>query len=247
MSPPAAGEAIWNDVECGGYEADLGLWKELADAIDLEASILELGCGSGRVTLHLAERGRRRAVGLDRDPDLVDAVRERGGEAVHGDARDFDLGERVGLVLAPMQLIQLLGDPGDRGRCLTRVAEHLGPGGCAAFAIVEQLPVVPADAPPPLPDVREVDGWIYSSLPLEPDLVDDSIVLRRLRQTVSPGGELSEQLDRLVLRLICAAELEHEAAAAGLRPAGRREIPPTDAHVGSTVVLLAAPEREVVQ
>jgi SAM-dependent methyltransferase len=238
VSSPASGEAIWNDVECGGYEADLPLWEELAEAVDTGAPIVELGCGTGRVTLHLARRGSRRAIGLDRDPDLVEAVRERGGEAVHGDVRDFDLGERFGLVLAPMQLIQLLGDAADRRRCLSCVAEHLRADGRAAFAIVERLPAPPADAPPPLPDVREVDGWIYSSLPLEPDLVDDSIELRRLRQTVSPEGELSEQLDRLELRLISAEELEHEAAAAGLHPAGRREIPATDAHVGSTIVLL---------
>jgi hypothetical protein len=32
--------------------------------------------------------------------------------------------------------------------------------------------------------------------------------------------------------------LEDEAAEIGLRPAGRREVPMTDEHVGSTVVLL---------
>ena len=46
-------------------------------------------------------------------------------------------------------------------------------------------------------------------------------------------------LDEVVLRELDAATLEHEAAAAGLQAAGRRSVPPTDAHVGSTVVLLA--------
>ena len=38
--------------------------------------------------------------------------------------------------------------------------------------------------------------------------------------------------------MIDAATLEREAAAAGLAPAGRRAVPPTSDHVGSSVVLL---------
>ena len=91
----------------------------------------------------------------------------------------------------------------------------------------------------PLPDVREVDGWVYSSLPLTATLDDGAIAVRRLRQTVSPQGELSEELDEVRLRLISAEQLEAEARSAGLTPAGRHAIPATDDHVGSAVVLLA--------
>jgi len=63
-------------------------------------------------------------------------------------------------------------------------------------------------------------------------------VLRRLRQTVGPEGNMSDEMNEVVLRVLRAAELEGEAAEAGLLPAGRREIPATEDHVGSTVVLL---------
>ena len=96
----------------------------------------------------------------------------------------------------------------------------------------------PTDAAPPLPDAREVDGWVYSSLPVDALAGDGEISVRRLRQTVSPDGELSEELDEVVLWTFDASTLEDEAAAVGLRPAGRRAVPATDAHVGSTVVLL---------
>jgi hypothetical protein len=86
--------------------------------------------------------------------------------------------------------------------------------------------------------VREVDGWVYSSLPLEAIVGNEEIVVRRLRQTVSPDGKLSDKVDEVRLWMVSASELEREAEAAGLRPAGRRAVPPTDAHVGSTVVLL---------
>jgi hypothetical protein len=154
-----------------------------------------------------------------------------------GDARDFDLGVDFPLVLAPMQLVQLFADADERKRCLRCVATHLSPGGLAAFAIVESMPE-PDGTASPLPDTREVDGWVYSSLPVDVLVDSSSIRVRRLRQTVSPQGELEEELYEIGLQPLAAATLEDEAREAGLRPAGRRLLPPTDAHVGSTVVLL---------
>ena len=237
-------EAIWNEVECGDYTADLPLWEELADALGGDEAIMELGCGVGRVTLHLAARDARLVIGVDREPELVEAVWERGhpigADAEIEDVRDFELpGAKFGLVLAPMQLIQLLGGSEERVACLTCVHDAMLPGGRAAFALVERLTPEPAPgSPPPLPDVRQVEGWIYSSLPLETIVGPGSIVVRRLRQTVDPGGEMSEVLNELELAMFSAETLEDEAGLAGLRPAGRREIPATETHMGSTVVLL---------
>jgi SAM-dependent methyltransferase len=227
------GGVIWHEVECGTYAADLPVWEELA--AHAGGLILDLGCGTGRVLSHLARRGYELR-GLDLEPSLVENL----SHAEVGDAREFELGESFRLILAPMQLVQLFADAEERESCLRRVAAHLAPGGLAAFAIVESMPE-PVDTASPLPDTREVDGWVYSSLPIDAHVDADAIRLRRLRQTVSPDGELSEELDEVVLRALDAATLEAEAQSAGLRPAGRRSVPPTDAHVGSTVVLL---ERE---
>ncbi len=234
-------EVIWHDVECGGYEADLALWEELAAGT--EGAIVELGCGSGRVTRHLGKDSERLVIGIDRNADLVDALWERavggGADAEVADVRSFELPEEFGLALAPMQLIQLLANSRERISCLSCVAEHLAVDGQAAFAIVEELPApTPEGAAPPLPDVHQVEGWVYSSLPLDAVAVEGSIVVRRLRQTVTPDGDLSEDLNEVELRMLSAQELEEEAAGVGLRPLGRRAIPATDAHVGSTVVLL---------
>ncbi len=232
---------IWHDVECGAYAADLALWEELAASAD--GSILDLGCGTGRVSLHLARRGHA-VRGLDNDPELLGGFAERAqglpAAAALADATDFDLETEFGLILAPMQLLQLFDSAEQRVRCLRGVAKHLSEDGLAAFAIVEAMPE-PAEAPSPLPDAREVDGWVYSSLPVDAQVEAGSIQLRRLRQTVSPQGELEEELYEIALRVLDAPTLEAEAREAGLVPAGRRAIPPTDIHVGSSVVLL---ERE---
>jgi SAM-dependent methyltransferase len=238
------GKAIWNEVECGEYEADLPLWEELAGELDEDEKILELGCGAGRVVHHLAARFPQLVMGLDSDPNLVEAVWERchgmGGDAEYGDVRKFDIGSEFGLTLAPMQLIQLLADRRERMACLNCVRDSMTPGARAAFAIVEELPPAPESSAPPLPDVREIDGWIYSSLPFEPIIEGDLIRLRRLRQTVAPDGEMREEPNEVDLQAISAGELEKEAEEAGLLPLERREIPATEAHVGSTVVILEA-------
>ncbi len=230
-------EAIWHDVECGSYAADLALWEELA--AQAEGPVLELGCGTGRVVLHLARRGFE-TVGLDRDPDLIAALGERtDGLAVRthlADARDFALDGEVALVLAPTQMLQLLSDAEARVACLRRISAALRPRGRFAAAILEAMPE-PDGAPPPLPDVREVDGWVYSSLAVEAAVGPDEIVVHRLRQSVSPDGELTEEPNQVRIATFPAAQLEEEAAVAGLRPLERRPIPPTDIHVGSLAVV----------
>jgi len=236
--------AIWHDLECGGYEGDLALWRELAAAAG--GPVLDLGCGTGRVALDLARQGHR-VRGLDLDPELVAAFNARASatglpaEARRGDARAFSIGERFATVLAPMQLLQVLDSQAERVACLRCAAGHLLPGGGIAVAIVDGLPAEAAEeGPPPLPDAREVDGWLYSSLPLDAGLEAGTIVVRRLRQTVSPTGELTDELDENPLRLLGVETVEQEAREAGLRTVGSREIPATDSYVGSAVLLLEA-------
>jgi SAM-dependent methyltransferase len=244
LGPQTNTAVVWHDVECGGYEGDLELWRELAAAAD--GPILDLGCGTGRVALDLARQGHR-VRGVDLDPELVAALNARAAaaglpaEATAGDARDFSLDEEFALAMAPMQLIQVLAGPAERLACLRRAAGHLSPGGSLAVAIVDGFPDELVDeGPPPMPDTREVDGWVYSSLPLDAALDSGSIVVRRLRQTVSPTGELTDELDEIPLCLLRAETVEAEAREAGLEPAGRREVAPTETHVGSAVLLLEA-------
>jgi SAM-dependent methyltransferase len=230
--------AIWHDVECGSYAADLPLWEELADQAG--GPVLELGCGTGRVALHLARRGHE-VVGLDRDPELLAALAERADglavSTVLADVREFELERPAALVLAPTHLLQLLPGGEERVAALRMVAACLEPGGLLAATILERMPE-PDGSPPPLPDVREIDGWVYSSLATEAAVAPGEVVVRRLRQTVSPGGELSEEGNEVRIATFPAAQLEAEAGVAGLLPAARREIAATDVHVGSVVVVL---------
>jgi SAM-dependent methyltransferase len=234
-------EAVWHDVECGAYTADLTAWIELAERAN--GPVLELGCGTGRVSLRLAEAGVD-ITGIDSSPALVAAMRERADEnglaveGLVGDARELSLERRFALVCAPMQLLHLMGGPAGRARLLRRVAAHLEPRGALAAAILADDAIPEAAASPPLPDVLERDGHVFSSLPLEVRDAGAAIELRRLRQLVSPGGELDERLDVTRLDRVTPSALEDVGRAAGLEARERIDVPATADHVGSTIVVL---------
>jgi SAM-dependent methyltransferase len=232
---------IWHDVECGGYDADLPLWRELAR--DAGGPILDLGAGTGRVTLDLAAAGHD-VTALDADPALLDELAGRARErslavrCIAADARALDAVGRFSLILAPMQFVQIMGGEPARAALLRGVASRLDPGGAFAAAISDLDQAIPAeDAAPPLPDVGERGGWIYSSLPLDVRPEPDGIAVEWLRQVVSPAGELTERRHTQVLDSLTPEALAREAAAHGLRTEAQYEIDHTTEYIGSTVVV----------
>ena len=236
--------AAWQDVECGGYSADLEAWEELAASAD--GPILELGGGTGRVSLHLARRGHELWT-VDADAELVAAAASRSKteelpvHALQKDITDLRIDRTFDLAIAPMHVIQMLGGPDVRADVLRGVAAHLAPGGRFAAAIVDGMPADLESGTPPLPDVREIDGWMYSSLPVDFATEDDRLDLRRIRQAVSPDGDLSEAEHIDSLWLLGAEELEAEAEAAGMRALDRILVPPAGGYIGSTVVVMERP------
>lgn len=242
-SPRPTPEPLWHDVECGAYSEDLPLWEELAASHG--EPILEVGAGTGRVALHLARRGFA-VDAIDLEPDFAAALESRArheGLPVRSRVGDVRTSEPAGppysLVIAAMQLVQLMDGSAGRAAALERIARCLAPGGLVALAIVEGHDGVVGTAEGGmLPDVRERDGWVHSSLPLDVVARNGHLEVRRLRQTVSPEGALEETEHLDVLDVLDAATVEAEAAAAGLTAAGRRPIAQSELHVGSTVVLL---------
>lgn len=237
----------FHDVEHGGYRADLPLWLELAASA--QGPILDLGAGSGRVAVVLAEAGHD-VVALDIDGELLSEAGRRAEAAAGtlttkcGDARELAWPRSsFGLVIAPMQFLHLLGGESGRAALLARLLTALRPGGLLAAAILADEGVLatgPADRA--LPDIREVDGYVHSSLPLGIRADTDAIYVDRLRHIVSPNGDLGEEAHTVRLDLLDADTLEAEAAACGFVPAGRRPISETDEHVGSVCVLLETPD-----
>jgi SAM-dependent methyltransferase len=229
-------DAIWHDVENGSYAADLSLWRDLAR--QARGPVLDLGAGTGRVARDLQKEGYQ-VTALDSDGELLEVLRRRSPDVdvVTADARAFELADRFRLVLAPMQLVQILGGPAERAAMLERVHHHLDPGGRFAAALADPYEaVLEEDRSPPYPDMVERDGWVFSSQPVWVREEPGRVVVERRRQAVSPDGALEEEIAPFALELLSADELETEARGAGLEPVGRHVIPETPDHIGSVVV-----------
>ena len=232
--------AIWHDLECGSYTEDLAFWRALADRFG--GPVLDVGAGTGRTTLELARAGHS-VTAIDLYDDLLEELRERANglevTTIVADARAFGIGTVFPLIIVPMQTVQLLGGPDARAGFLECAEFHLAAGGVLAIAIADQLELfeVADGAAGPLPDVREIDGVVYSSRPVAVREDGDAFVLARRRETVTADGGHVVEPDLIRLDRLDADALEREGAAAGLRPASRMEIEATAEYVGSTVVM----------
>jgi SAM-dependent methyltransferase len=239
---------VWHDVENGAYSADLPLWERFARAQG--APVLDLGAGTGRVALHLARRGIE-TIAIDSDAALLATLEARAAaeglpvRTVAADARDIgDLGINAALAIGPMQLAHLLGGPDGRRRLLEGTLSALVPGGQLHLALLsEDAEAEVGDdlTRSPLPDVREYEGHVYSSLPVAVGWGEDVIQIHRRRELVSPSGEHREEHHMIQLDRLTPDQLEREAQALGWLPRGRTPIPLTADHAGSVVISLEVP------
>jgi SAM-dependent methyltransferase len=256
LSVPGASEAllaertaavVWHELECGRYSADMPLWRELArECAPAPAdAILDVGAGSGRVAIALAHEGHE-LWALEREQTLLDALCLRASAAelavtgICGDARDFALARRdFSLCLIPMQTIQLLGGAGERVAFMRCARTHLRAGALLACAIVTALEPFDCEGDveaAPTPEVALRDGVRYRSQALSVRVDERRVRIERRRTITAADSEASER-DVIELDRLSAAELTAEAQAAGLHAHAVREIPATDEHVSSEVVI----------
>jgi SAM-dependent methyltransferase len=227
---------IWHDLECGCYTADLPMWRELA-AAHRATAILDIGAGTGRVALDLAEQGHQ-VIALERDDVLARELSRRAAglpiDVLCADACDFSLATPVALCIVPMQTIHLLDDRAAFLRC-ARAA--LVPGGLLALSLLGddvQPFSIDLDA-----ETAEHDGVHYASTPTALRQTKDTVVLER-RRCATDGSQRSVSLEVTALAQLDAAVLTAEARPAGLSEFGSLQVSATAEHVGTDVLLLQA-------
>lgn len=100
-------------------------------------SVLDAGCGTGRVAIELARRGVA-VVGVDLDVSMLAVARQEGSDVewVQADLSELDLGVTFDVVLAAGNVMIFL-TPGTGGVVVERLAAHLSPDGVfiAGFAL----------------------------------------------------------------------------------------------------------------
>jgi len=96
--------------------------------------VLELGCGTGRLLIPLAEDGTA-ITGLDLAPGMLDLARKKAASrsldisVSTGDIRDFDLGKKFKLILLAANTMMHLVKRDEVEGCLRSVLQHLVEGG----------------------------------------------------------------------------------------------------------------------
>ncbi len=115
----------------------------VSEATKSGGPVLEMGCGTGRVTVPIAQ-SRVDVVGLDNSMSMLDVARRKAQqiksrqgeiEFVQGDMRDFSLGKKFPLIVIPFRGFLALMTVEDQIRCLSTIKKHLEPDGRLIFNV----------------------------------------------------------------------------------------------------------------
>ncbi len=137
-------DAAYYDYHSTGLAGDVAFY--VAEALRAGSPVLELGCGTARNTLPIAEAGVE-IVGLDRAPAMLAIARRKVASAnsdvqrritlVEGDMRDFALAQRFKLVLIPYRAFLHLLTPDDQRQALHNIRAHVADDGRLVFNIFD--------------------------------------------------------------------------------------------------------------
>lgn len=213
------------DADMGSFTDDLSLYRELARRSN--GPILDAMCGTGRVVVPLAQAGFQ-TVGLDIAPAMVATVERKIAErqldrrlrVVQGDVRSFELPERFGLILVPLNSFMHLETVEDQLSALRAIQRHLRPNGLLVLDLFN-------------PDPRELMSdqgvLVYEHTFTSDDgLSVQKYVVRRTdwaaqRQSVefiydelAADGRVTRQVMPFVMRWLYRFEVQHLLAYVGL-------------------------------
>ena len=130
-----AGETSWDG---DAYQARVDEWAASGSYLHAEAdlvcsldpaTVLDAGCGTGRVAAELSARGVD-VIGVDRDVSMIDTARQRVPDVsfLVADLADLDLGRTFDVVLLAGN-VPLFTPAGTQEALLAGCGRHVSPGG----------------------------------------------------------------------------------------------------------------------
>jgi SAM-dependent methyltransferase len=210
QDPPEYPYDDWADIYDQVYaylDHDLGFYVEQAKASG--GPVLELGCGTGRVSLAIAEAGID-VTGVDISPRMVDVATKKAADAgltsnatfSAGDMLDVEASDDFALVIFPFRSFQSMLTTEDQREALGNAASHLRPGGALVLDVFapdfEQLGDRRDEAIPfHVRDVDQPDGGmivIWGQNMWNP--VEQVNAARLTIEQVDAGGTMTRRLYR---------------------------------------------------
>ncbi len=138
--------APYYDFEYGGKENDLAFYLDLAR--QHPHGVLEIGAGTGRITLPLAEQGTR-ITALDSSSAMLARAKENSFwypkslqdriQWVHADMRSFELDDSFSLCILPFRTFLHNLTLDEQLQTLSHIHRHLNPGGRLVFDLFVPL------------------------------------------------------------------------------------------------------------
>jgi ubiquinone/menaquinone biosynthesis C-methylase UbiE len=189
--------------------------------------VLEVGCGTGRVTFFLAGQGVS-VTGVDPSAGMLSRARKRASAEqsaqritwVQAGAADFDAGGPFRLAILPYGTLAHLTGQDEQIAALGHIARHLAPGGGLAVDLNNPLIHLRGDDVPALLverffDDPETGERVMQQSLTEVDRVTQIMTVTWVYDRLDAEGRVRRRVVPMRMRLILAAELRLMLAQAG--------------------------------
>lgn len=227
MSADYTALARYYDLENAAFTADLDFWLELA--ANTPGPILEIGCGTGRVLLPLAQHGHS-LTGVDNAPAMLARLQaklerarrhlKRPPTLLEAEMTAFRAAETAfGLVIVPFNTFTHLHTLEQQLAALTCWRAHLRPGGMLALDMPNPAEAYAAPEQGLTLERTFADGerTVHQFSSLRLDRAGQMAHILWLYDSVGPAGDLHRLAVPLTLRYTFPAELRLLLERAGFR------------------------------
>lgn len=227
---PYADVVRYYDAENADLVEDLPAYRLLAERFG--GPVLEIGAGTGRVSVALAENGLQ-VTGIDPSEAMLERARERASQHPRAaqnvswhqmDAASFSLDERFRLAIFPYGGFSHILDPLEQTAALRQIAAHLEPGAGLAIDLNNPVRAFIADDLPVMTlertfDDPETGDTVMQQTLKSIDRVTQVETITWVYDRIGRGGQLYRSMVPMGLRHTFAAEMRLLLALSGFRDA----------------------------
>jgi SAM-dependent methyltransferase len=193
--------------------ADIAFYME--EARRAAGPVLELACGTGRLTIPIAQSGVE-IVGLDLSPSMLKHARAKASAAgvqiewVEGDCRNFELGRKFALIFLPFNSMQHLHDHSSLEALFRCVRAHLAEGGRFVFDVFNpSIAILNRDPKDRRMEREYEDPYTGGKVRVDVSMhYDDASQVNRVMWYFSREGEPDFRVEELPMRCFFPQELD---------------------------------------
>ncbi len=203
------------------HQDDIEFYKQWIDEFQV-TKILELCCGTGRITIPLGKTGLD-VTGLDLNEEMLGEAKRKAKKEnlnisfVKGDMRNFEMNEKFQLILIPFNSIHCLYETEDFISTLKTVSNHLKEGG---YFIIDYFNpdlnylIQSQETPVKIADYKTEDG---RSITINQTMdYDDHTQVNKIKWEHVIDGE-SRTVESLDMRIYFPQELDHYLTSSGFQ------------------------------